>query len=75
MGQAMDGMPLDSLVQLQPPSPRLPEWLRGAHTHFESVHHLKTELRRLRLHTVCESGHFHDPRQPVYARLRILRRS
>src|SRR5579864_2619811 len=43
------------LVQLQP-SPRLPEWLRKPRTHFESVHNLKTELRRLNLHTVCESA-------------------
>jgi lipoyl synthase len=36
--------------------PRLPEWLRKGRTHFESVHQLKTELRRRRLHTVCESA-------------------
>lgn len=36
--------------------PRLPEWLRKGRTHFESVHELKTELRRRRLHTVCESA-------------------
>ncbi len=36
--------------------PRLPVWLRKSHTHFESVHDLKSELRRLRLHTVCESA-------------------
>jgi lipoic acid synthetase len=36
--------------------PRLPEWLRKPRTHFESVHQLKTEFRRLRLHTVCESA-------------------
>jgi lipoic acid synthetase len=34
----------------------LPEWLRKGRTHFESVHSLKTELRRKRLHTVCESA-------------------
>jgi lipoic acid synthetase len=34
----------------------LPEWLRKGRTHFESVHTLKTELRRKRLHTVCESA-------------------
>jgi lipoic acid synthetase len=44
------------LVQLTPSSPRLPEWLRKPHTHFESVHQLKTELRRLDLHTICESA-------------------
>lgn len=36
--------------------PRLPEWLRKGRTHFESVHNLKIELRRRRLHTVCESA-------------------
>ena len=34
----------------------LPEWLRKGRTHFESVHTLKAELRRKRLHTVCESA-------------------
>jgi lipoyl synthase len=49
----------DSLVQLEPRSPahpRLPEWLRKNTTHFEEVHTLKAELRRLNLHTVCESA-------------------
>jgi len=46
---------MDGLVQLQP-GPRLPVWLRAGRTNFESVHKLKTELRRLRLHTVCESA-------------------
>ncbi|MBV9761316.1 MAG: lipoyl synthase [Acidobacteriaceae bacterium] len=46
-----------SLVQITAPAqPRLPSWLRKSQTHFESVHHLKTELRRRRLHTVCESA-------------------
>jgi lipoyl synthase len=47
-----------SLVQIDTAlaQPRLPEWLRKPRTHFESVHQLKTELRRLRLHTVCESA-------------------
>ena len=44
------------LVQLEPRSPRLPEWLRKSRTHPESVHHLKTELRKKHLHTVCESA-------------------
>jgi lipoic acid synthetase len=44
------------LVQLVPAAPRLPAWLRVPHTHFESVHQLKTDLRRLNLHTVCESA-------------------
>jgi lipoic acid synthetase len=36
--------------------PRLPEWLRKPETHFESVTLLKQDLRRLNLHTVCESA-------------------
>jgi len=46
------------LVQLEhgPAQPRLPEWLRKGATHFVSVHDLKSDLRRLRLHTVCESA-------------------
>src|SRR5437016_351565 len=47
---------MNSLVQLQPASPRLPAWLHKRRTHFESVHNLRMELRRLRLHTVCESA-------------------
>jgi lipoyl synthase len=38
------------------PQPRLPEWLRKGQTHFESVQNLKRDLRKLRLHTVCESA-------------------
>lgn len=52
-------MAFDSLVQLSPhppAQPRLPEWLRKGVTHFEAVHRLKTEIRRLSLHTVCESA-------------------
>jgi lipoic acid synthetase len=47
------------LVQIERPpikSPRLPDWLRKPRTHFESVHNLKARLRRLHLHTVCESA-------------------
>ena len=44
------------LVQIDRAQPRLPEWLRKRGTHFEAVHDLKTELRRLNLHTVCESA-------------------
>ncbi len=36
--------------------PRLPDWLRKGETHFESVHLLKRDLRKLKLHTVCESA-------------------
>ena len=44
------------LVQLSPKRPRLPEWARKGPTHFESLNRLKTDLRRLNLHTVCESA-------------------
>jgi lipoic acid synthetase len=46
------------LVQLErrPAQPRLPEWLRKGATHFVAVHDLKADLRRLNLHTVCESA-------------------
>jgi len=47
---------MDALIQLIPAGPRLPEWLRKPQQHSDSVHHLKTELRRLNLHTVCESA-------------------
>jgi lipoyl synthase len=47
----------DALVQIDRLAhPRLPDWLRKSRTHFESVHALKIELRRRRLHTVCESA-------------------
>ena len=44
------------LVNIEPPRPRLPEWLRQSRTDFPAVHDLKVELRRLHLHTVCESA-------------------
>ena len=45
------------LVQIsRKPGPRLPEWLRRSETHFESVTNLKHGLRKLNLHTVCESA-------------------
>lgn len=49
---------MDSLVQIDRPGsrPRLPEWLRKPETHPESVTGLKRDLRRLKLHTVCESA-------------------
>ncbi|HYL73224.1 MAG TPA: lipoyl synthase [Bryobacteraceae bacterium] len=34
----------------------MPEWLRKGATHFQEVHALKAEIRRLNLHTVCESA-------------------
>jgi lipoic acid synthetase len=43
---------LASLVHIN----RLPEWARKSETHFESLHKLKSELRALHLHTVCESA-------------------
>jgi lipoyl synthase len=48
----------DSLVQIggTPARPRLPEWARRGRTHFESLNRLKSGLRRLNLHTVCESA-------------------
>src|SRR5271168_1331082 len=50
------GTKMIDLVQLEPRAPRLPEWLRKGHTHFAAVHGLKADLRRLNLHTVCESA-------------------
>jgi lipoic acid synthetase len=48
---------VQSLIHIQPPArPRLPEWLRKGETHPESVQALKRDLRRLNLHTVCESA-------------------
>jgi lipoyl synthase len=44
------------LVQIDSPRPRLPEWARRPHTHFESLNKLKSGLRALNLHTVCESA-------------------
>src|ERR1700722_12438537 len=47
---------MNGLIQLEPAKSRLPVWLRKPGAHFDSVHNLKSELRRLRLHTVCESA-------------------
>ncbi len=44
------------LVQIHPQRQRLPEWARKGPTHFESLNRLKADLRRLNLHTVCESA-------------------
>src|SRR5947207_11168907 len=47
----------DPLVQIgRSARPRLPEWARKSRTHFESLNHLKSGLRQLNLHTVCESA-------------------
>lgn len=40
----------------QPGRPRLPEWVRTRQTRFPALHVLKSELRQLDLHTVCESA-------------------
>jgi lipoic acid synthetase len=45
-----------NLVQLAAPRPRLPEWARKSRTHFESLNQLKSGLRQLNLHTVCEEA-------------------
>ena len=42
--------------QAPAPGPRLPEWARKSRTHFESLNRLKSDFRRLNLHTVCESA-------------------
>jgi lipoic acid synthetase len=44
------------VIQIEPVRPRLPEWARKSTTHFESLNKLKSELRLLDLHTVCESA-------------------
>ena len=36
--------------------PRLPEWARTGRSHWQSLNALKKDLRRLSLHTVCESA-------------------
>lgn len=50
-----------TLVQIDPGSkgmrgPRLPGFLRKPNANFQSVQSLKNDLRRLKLHTVCESA-------------------
>ncbi len=50
-----------SLVQIDPESkgrrgPRLPGFLRKPNTSYQAVQSLKNDLRRLKLHTVCESA-------------------
>ncbi|MGA3024777.1 MAG: lipoyl synthase [Bryobacteraceae bacterium] len=52
-------MTSDTLIQIDhrpAAAPRLPAWLRRSATHFPSVQALKSDLRRLHLHTVCESA-------------------
>ena len=44
------------LVQIGAARSRLPEWARKGRTHFPSLNRLKSDLRRLNLHTVCESA-------------------
>lgn len=45
-----------ALVQIGGRRPRLPEWARKSATHYQALHELKAGLRRLNLHTVCESA-------------------
>ncbi len=54
----IDGLATDrDTAQARRPAPRrLPEWARKSRTHFESLNRLKTGLRQLNLHTVCESA-------------------
>lgn len=47
---------LENTQEREPARARLPEWLRKGSTHFVAVHDLKSGLRRLNLHTVCESA-------------------
>ena len=47
---------METLVQIAPRGPRLPAWARKGPTHFESLNKLKSGLRALHLHTVCESA-------------------
>jgi lipoic acid synthetase len=51
-----DSSPLVRIDSKIPATPRLPEFLRKPVTNFESVQLLKNDLRRLKLHTVCESA-------------------
>ena len=44
------------LVHIGGAPPRLPAWARKSATHYEALHRLKADLRRLHLHTVCESA-------------------
>ena len=44
------------LVHIEAPRARLPEWVRRGTTHFHALHTLKSNLRQLGLHTVCESA-------------------
>jgi len=46
----------ETLVQILGARQRLPEWARRGRTHFESLNRLKSGLRELNLHTVCESA-------------------
>ncbi len=51
-------MPLVRISQVPdpPPGPCLPAWLRASRTNYQALHDLKVELRKRRLHTVCESA-------------------
>lgn len=51
-----DSSPLVRIGSKIPATSRLPGFLRKPVTNFESVQLLKNGLRRLKLHTVCESA-------------------
>ena len=53
---AAPSAPLVRIGAPGPAAPRLPGFLRKPVTNFESVQVLKNSLRRLKLHTVCESA-------------------
>ena len=77
------------LIPLVPaPRPPKPEWLKVRAPGSPNYARLKSLMRELKLHTVCEEaqlpehrrvlasrhGHVHDPRRRVHARVRVLRR-
>ena len=59
---------MEDLVQLAPVPARLPEWLRKPALHPEPVHRMKSALRSLHLHTVCESARCPNLRECFSAR-------
>ncbi len=46
----------EPVSQAHAPRPRLPEWLRAGQTHYNALHQIKSGMRSLGLHTVCESA-------------------
>jgi len=55
VGQVPD-LPSHGAGREPAPRPRLPEWARKSRTHFQSLNQLKSGLRQLNLHTVCEEA-------------------